>query len=381
MNIPLRVHVLVSTLVVGGAEQLLRDLLLHLDPKVVTTKLLCFKSPGPMGDELVQQGVPTQVDIMPGKMNPLVILTLKRIFQNDGCDLLLLINHRNSLMFGVPAAKLAGIPVVNWHNETFKRYSFSGLTRFGRRMAHLGVDSLVAAAKGHLDYVRDVEGLPSKDYRVIYNGVSPERASSKLDRAEARQRLGLSPEDRVIAQVAALRPDKAHEIMLDAMALLVPRIPHARLLMLGDGPRRQELEQRVKDLGLQDNCRFMGVVREVGDVLAASDLMALSSRPQMETLSVAAIEAMFAKKPVVSPDVGFMKEIVISGETGELVPPEDPKALSDAFFKLLNDDGLRETMGENAARLVEKHCHIQVMAKQFEELFLELASRSKRKGR
>ncbi len=372
MHTPLRVHVLVSTLVVGGAEQLLRDLLLHLDPAIVAPKLLCFKTPGPVGDELVQRGLPVATRIMPGKMNPLVVFTLARLLKEEQSDLLLLINHRNALIFGVPAARRAGIPVVNWHNETFKRYSFSGLTLQARRLAHLGVDCLVAAAKGHLDYVRDVEKLPARSFRVIYNGVSPQRAASALNRSEARKRLGLAEDARVIVQIAALRPDKAHEVMLEAMARLVPHMPQAVLLMLGDGPRRQELEQRVRELGLEAHCRFLGVVRDVGDILAGADIMALSSKPQMETLSVAAIEAMFAKKPVVSPDVGFMREIVISGETGELVPAEDPEALAQGMLGLLRDDEMRHRLGENAAALVQRLCHVEVMAREFEALFLEL---------
>ncbi len=372
MHTPLRVHVLVSTLIVGGAEQLLRDLLLHLDPAKVSPKLLCFKAPGPIGDEIVQQGIPVTTRIMPGKMNPLVVFTLSRLLKEEQSDLLLLINHRNALVFGVPAARMAGIPVVNWHNETYKQYNFSGLTMQARRLAHLGVDCLVAAAKGHLDYVRDVEKLPAKSFRVIYNGVSPQRATSQLSRTEARKRLTLAENARVIVQIAALRPDKAHEVMLEAMARLVPRLPRAVLLMLGDGPRRQELEQRVKELGLEANCRFMGVVRNVGDVLAGAEIMALSSKPQMETLSVAAIEAMFAKIPVVSPDVGFMREIVISGETGQLVVPEDPEALAQGMLTLLQDDALRRRLGENAAALAERQCHVEVMAREFERLFQEL---------
>ncbi len=377
MSFPVRVHILVSTLIVGGAEQLLRDLLLRLDPEKIKTKLLFFKDPGPIGDECIAGGVPAITGIMPDRINPLAIPKLAGILRRDAADVLLCINHRNSLLLGVPAAKLAGVPVVNWHNETYKRYSQHRLTMALRRIAHRGVRCIVAAAKGHADYIRNVERLPAREIRVIYNAVDPDRACSRLTAAQAREALAVPPDARAVAQVAALRPDKAHEVMLDAMAIVAAREPRALLLIAGDGPRRPFLEERMRTLGLQQHCRFLGVVRDVGAVLAASDIMALSSHPRQETLSVAAIEAMFAHRPVVSTRVGFMDEIVIPGETGELVQPEDPRALAEALLSLLQNDDKRRRMGDQASNFIAAICHIDVMARKFEQLFTELAQEKK----
>lgn len=373
MTAPLPVHVLVSTLNVGGAEQLLRDLLLHFDPARVRPRLLFFKQAGPVGRECIEAGLDAVTQLMPGRMDPLVVPRLARLLRREGARVLLCINHRNSLLLGVPAARLAGVPVVNWHNETFKQYSRPRLTMAARRLAHRGVRCLVAAARGHAEYLREVERLPVHDIRVIYNGVDPARAVSSLSREQARRRFGVPEDALAVAQVAALRPDKGHEVMLQAFVRLALREPRAVLLLAGDGPRRQELEALARSLGIQERCRFLGIVRDIGDVLAAADLVALSSLPRMETLSVAAIEAMFAGLPVVSTRVGFMDEIVIPGETGGLAPPGDPEGLAAALAGLLQDEAGRRRMGEQAAARVAAMCHISVMTGAFEALLGEVA--------
>ncbi len=98
----------------------------------------------------------------------------------------------NTLFFGVLAAKLSGVRAcINWENETYKKYSFHKLTMLGRRILLLGIDYVVAAAKGHGDYIAAEEKIPYAKIRVIYNGVDPERFQSPLSPGEARERLGI----------------------------------------------------------------------------------------------------------------------------------------------------------------------------------------------
>ncbi len=380
MNRPVRVGVLVSTLVVGGAEQLLRDLLERMDPGVVAPDLLFLKDdPGRVGEELLQEGFPSLLGIMPRKCDPTAPFRLSRILRERRVDVLLLINHFNTLLYGVLAAKLAGVPCVNWHNETNKPYRLHALTQFCRRLAHRGVDVIAAAAKGHGEYIKKIERLPGEDVRVVYNAVDPARAASDLSKAEARTRLDVPQDAKVVVQVAALRPDKAHQVMLRALAEVLKDVPEAVLLVAGDGPERPALETLAAELGLGGHCRFLGVRRDIGNVLAAADVMALSSNPQQETLSVAAIEAMFAGLPVVCTRVGFMDEIILQGETGFLVPHQDPHALALALENILINDAARERMGRAALKLVTELCHVDVMARSFEGVFVDMAGRRLRR--
>jgi glycosyltransferase involved in cell wall biosynthesis len=375
MSEPVRLTVLVSTLVVGGAEQALQELLSHLDPARVRPHLLFLKQPGQVGEELLTQGVPAEVGLSPRRFDPWAPLRVAAALRRGRTEVLLLINHLNTLVYGAPAARLLGVPVVNWQNETHRRYRLHRMTMLCRRLLHHWVDALVAAADGHAEYLSRVERLPTRVI-TIHNSVDPNRLTSVLSPSEARARLGLPNSAKVVAQVAALRPDKAHEDMLTAMAQVIRAHPDAYLLVVGDGPRRVELEALAASLGLSENCRFLGTRRDIGDILAAADVGALSSRPEQETLSLAAIETMFAGKPMVMTDVGFMRELVIPGRTGLLTPHSRPEELAAAIERLLCDDAQRARMGAEALRHVSSLCSIPDMARRFERLLIAVARRA-----
>lgn len=376
MSDPIRLGVVCSALAVGGAEQLLLDLLAHLDRDRFAIRLAFLQiDPGPIGREAVALGLPAVTGLKAGRFDPVCPWRLWRWFRRNGIEVALGINHLDVLLYGLPAAKAAGVPFINWENETGRPYAAHALTMVVRRLVLARVDTVVAAAEGHKTFIERVEAVPASRIALIYNGVDPSRSTSALTPTEARQRLDIAPDAPVVAQVAALRPDKAHEIMLRAFVRVRERLPGAVLLLAGDGPRREALSALADRLGLQGNCRFLGVRRDVGDILAAANVFALSSAPLQETLSVAAIEAMFAGLPVVATDVGSMDEIVLGGETGRLVPPGDPAALAEALTALLADPETARRMGQRATQLAKTRFGIETMVAAFADLFAGLARR------
>lgn len=375
---PTRLAVLASSLGVGGAEQLLLDFLARIDRRTFDVRL-AFLQPdkGPLGREAETLGFPVDTGFRAGRFDPLCPWRLWRWFRRHKIEVVLGINHLDALLYGLPAAKAAGALFVNWENETGRRYRAHAVTMAARRFFLSQVDRVVAAAEGHKAHIIQIEGVSEDNITVIRNGVAPDRFAATLPPIEARAKLGLDPETPVVVQVAALRPDKAHDVMLEAFAVLRRTLPDAVLLIAGDGPCRAKLEWQAKRLGLGDGCRFLGVRRDVADVLAASDVFALSSAPLQETLSVAAIEAMFAGLPVVATAVGSMDEIVEEGRTGFLVPYGRPEALADRLVTLLSDKAIRERMGKEARRLALARCDIKIMVTAFEDLLSSLV-RSKR---
>lgn len=370
---PAAVTVLVSTLTIGGAEQLLRELLRGIDRRRFEVDLCFLDEPGRIGEEIRALGFPAVTGVARRRLDPLAVPRLARLFALRRTRILLVINHRNALFYGVPAAKLAGVPaVVNWHNETHRTYSHHRLTMLGRRFVHRGVTRVVAAARGHKEYVASAEGVPPEKIAVIYNGVDPERFASALSPQEARERLGLDREAPAVGIVAALRPDKAHEVFLDAARRVLEVLPAARFVVAGDGPRRAFLEGRAIELGIGDSVSFLGFRRDVADVLRAVDVFCLSSRPEQETFSVAALEAMAVGIPVVATRVGFLHEAVLEGQTGYLVPVGDAAALAERLVLVLRDRELRARLGHQARRLVLAEMTQAQMVASFERLFDEL---------
>ncbi|MHC1742517.1 MAG: glycosyltransferase [Syntrophobacteraceae bacterium] len=368
---PVHLAILVSTLAVGGAEQLLLELLRHIDSTRIQPSVYFLREPGMIGGEAMRLGYCRADHLIRARFDPFGILRLSRLLKASQTDVLLMINHRDALLYGVLAAKLSRVPtIINWVNETNRTYSHHRMTMMLRRVLHLGVTRVVAAARGHRDYLARTEKIPSKKLVTIYNGVDAARFASQLTREQARQRLGLDPTVPVISIIAALRPDKAHHIFLRAAAMVLQSVPDAHFLVVGDGPERGRLMGLAQELGIHGRVHFLGARRDVGDLLAAVDVSTLSSNPEQETLSVAALEAMSAGVPMVTTDVGFMREIVIPGITGLLALPGNARDLADKLILLVRDDRTRMGLGEASKRLVRSGLTIEAMVSGFQRLFL-----------
>jgi glycosyltransferase involved in cell wall biosynthesis len=366
-----RVAVVVSHLTIGGAEQLLLELLRHIDRQRFDLCVFFLREPGILGKEILQLGFPVSTGIIRSKFDLSGIFKLTRLLKDFQTDVVFLINHLNTLFFGVLASKMAGVRTcINWENETFKKYPFHPLTMLGRRILHLGVDYVVAAAKGHGDYIAVEEKIPYSKIRAIYNGVDPKRFQSHLGQEEARGRLRIPAQSPVVSIVAALRPDKAHHIFLRAARMVADVIPETHFLVIGDGPQMPFLKSLAVDLNLENQVHFLGFQRQLGDIFAAVDINCLSSYPQQETLSVAVIEAMSAGIPIVCTDVGFMNEIVIHNETGFLVPVDDPESLAKKIIHVLKNPKQQQYMGHQARKLVDGTLSVHQMARAFEQLML-----------
>lgn len=372
---PIHLTVLISSLTIGGAEQLLLELLKNIDRRRFNISIVFLRNPGLLGQEFLQLGFKVKTDIIHTRFDPLGTTKLARVLAAEKTEVLLLINHLNTLFFGVLSAKIARVPVcINWANETFKKYPFHFLTMLGRRLLHMGIDGVVAAAKGHKAYIASVEKVPYRKIVTIYNGVDPRRFSSPLSAASARKKLNIPISSPVISIIAVLRPDKAHEDFLEAACVVLKAVPEAHFLIIGDGPRRHYLINLTQTLQIQKNVHFLGFQRKLGDILAAVDINILASKPEQETLSVAAIEAMSVGIPIICTNVGFMKEIVFPGKTGFIVNVGDPQGLAEKIIMVLNNKALAEKMGLKAKTFVHQHLTIKQMASNFENLFFRMVA-------
>ncbi|MGZ6140468.1 MAG: glycosyltransferase family 4 protein [Myxococcaceae bacterium] len=257
-----------------------------------------------------------------------------------------------SLVLALAAGAVARAPVVvTFHGDT----AHSGLVRayegLARRSARWA--SGVAATSAALaEQIR--AAAPSVVVQLIPNGIALGRMPSEAERTEARRALALPPGSLVVAYVGRLSPEKAPEVLLRAA-----RGTGLRVLFAGDGPMRAGLEAEAAGAEV----RFLGFVRDVGQVLAAADLLALPSRT--EGLPMAVLEAMAAGLPVVASSVGSLPEVLGDG-AGWLVPPGDVAALRDALGRL-GDPLERASVIRTARARVEARYGAAAMARAYRE--------------
>ncbi|HPF36174.1 MAG TPA: glycosyltransferase [Candidatus Krumholzibacteria bacterium] len=186
--------------------------------------------------------------------------------------------------------------------------------------------------------------------RVIPNGVEAAALRAAADADRVRPALDLRPGAPVIAMIGEVGWRKDQATLLEALARLAPDRDFTALIA-GEGPDRAALERRTAELGLTDRVRWLGFRTDAADLMAASDLLALPTRE--EGFPNTLLEAMALGLPVVSTPVDGIPELVLHGETGLLVPPQDPAALAAALAALLDDPSRRRVLGEAGRRRAE----------------------------
>jgi len=218
-------------------------------------------------------------------------------------------------------------------------------------------------------------GVPPSRVRVIWSAVDPAALAPSAPRDRLRRGWGVGPETTLVLVAANLVRRKGVDVLLRALA--APELPaEARLWVAGDGPERAALEAMATSLGVADRVRFLGRRDDVPDLLEACDVFALPSR--REGLGVAALEAMARARPVVASRVGGLAETVVAGETGLLVPPDDPPALAGALARLVVDPPLRRRLGEAGPQRVAQGFLAEQMVSAYESLYREVVAEAAR---
>jgi glycosyltransferase involved in cell wall biosynthesis len=217
-------------------------------------------------------------------------------------------------------------------------------------------------------------GVFSRRTAVIYNGVDTDSfcdVCGPEERARLRATFGFAPQDYVIGMSALLRPEKNHVQLVDAVARLRARGLPARALMIGEGEMRGAVEARARELGVAGDVAITGLKHDVRPYLEACDVVALCS--VTEAFSLAAIEAMAFRRPVVHSAVGGAAEMIIDGRNGLLFPVGDTEALVERLARLADPEVCR-LMGDRARGVVEMLFTERGMVDRYEKLLTELSA-------
>jgi len=343
---PTRVLYLSHAFAVGGAEEMVLNLVRHLPPQYVPA-VACIHEAGPIGLEIERTGVPFKVlGLKPGVLRPFDVLRLRDFLYECQPDIVHTFLLTGSL-YGRFAAMMARVPVVigTEVNVYEKKRTLHALAE---RWLMRDTDAVVASAESVRDfYIRQVKADPAK-VEVIYNAVDWAQLQATMSRDEMRASVDVPTDAPLLTIIARLTEQKGHRILLDA--LVRPDLAHARLLVVGDGPLRQALERQAANLGLSPRVRFVGARRDLGNILAATDAFVMPSF--WEGLPLAMVLAMGAGVPVVATRVAGIPEVVQDGVTGLLVTPGDSGELGAALARVVNDDTTRVLLGQAARTFV-----------------------------
>lgn len=213
-------------------------------------------------------------------------------------------------------------------------------------------------------------GLYCRQMRYIHNGVDQSEFFddfSVQQKKACRDAAGFADEDFVIAICAALRPEKRHEDLIDTTATLKTHSIRAKALIIGDGPRRAQIESRIRAKGLSGDVHFTGMVSDVKPWIASSDCVVLTSR-SVETFSIAALEAMALGKPVIATRIGGAEEQIKDGENGYVFEPGDLDTFARHLVSLAANS-TAHALGANARQRVLRDFTLDVMVAKYADAF------------
>lgn len=273
--------------------------------------------------------------------------------------------------------------VHTYHGHVLEGYFGRAVTagyRLVERILARVSDRLVAVSDATVEDLVRLGVAPRERFVVIRLGFDLDELLALPEKRddEARAALGVGAEDIVLTFVGRLAPIKRVDVLLHAVADAVAAVPQLRLLVVGDGALRGDLEATADTLGIADRVSFLGFRYDLASIAAATDIAVLSS--DNEGTPVALIEAAAAARPAVSTDVGGVGEIV-RPDSGRLVPRGDAAAMSRALVELATDPALRRVLGQAAREHVRERYRSDRLVADVATLYDELLAARSARGR
>ena len=257
--------------------------------------------------------------------------------------------------YALAAAALSRAPGVIATVQLIPEFELERSSNLQLRALSHGVDRYIAVSR---DIARELIGRfrwPPAKIEVVHNAVDTERFDV-VAAPELREELGASATRPLVLTLGRLDEQKGYPVLLEAAT----RLPEAIFAIAGEGPERSTLEALAERLGVAERVSFLGHRTDIPQLLAACDVFALPSL--YEGTSLAVLEAMAARRAVVSSAIGGTDELIEEGVSGLLVPPGDAPALAGAVGRLLADPGLRGTLAARARERVDADFTRRAMA-------------------
>jgi glycosyltransferase involved in cell wall biosynthesis len=330
----------------AGVEEHILTLLRGLERRYFRLFLMCR----PEVARKLGADVPRDVEVEPldlGRLGPVVAAGRLARFLSDRHIDLLHSHQFSASLLASPIGTLCRVPVIveTPHlREAWRKGWLKGSFVLDRLVGHC-VDYYIAVSEANARYLVDEKGLPSRKVVVIHNGIDLSRFDpNHMAPLAMRTDMGFADDDPVLVVLARLEPQKGHLNLLEALPIVLREFPRVRLVCVGEGAQRSEIEQQARASGLQESVRFVGYQSNPADWLALAAFTVLPSH--FEGLPIAAIESLAMGKTMVATRVDGTPEVVVDGKTGLTVPPGKPAALAEAICRLLGDPDLRQRLGQ-----------------------------------
>ncbi|MHB9071048.1 MAG: glycosyltransferase family 4 protein [Sedimentisphaerales bacterium] len=342
---PIKVLHIIGSLGLGGAQVCLKNLVEHSSNDVEH-----FIYPLRNNTDIEIKG--NVIRFQYPNYDPRKFLAILKLIHKYDIDIVHAHLHKPVIMALLLACFCRVKVVVHEHGTIALRGFQYSLYRILLRILHHNADVFVSVSKNAAMWLRK-SGVSEKKIRVIYNAI--DSAVFKPDeylRNNARKILGIEEHSTVIGYVGRLSFEKGPDIIIEAMSILKKQNIHCVLVLAGDGNERGRLQKLSSKLDIEDCVRFLGVRKDVPNVIAACDIGVVPSR--FESFGLGAVEFMQMKVPLVCSGVAGLAEVVEDGNTALVPSSNTPANIAESIEKLIKNPALRQVIAENAYEYAQK---------------------------
>ena len=360
-----RVLQLVEGFNFGGAETKLLELVKHMDKERFETTVISLG----LGNEIEELFQQLECRVMTFQRQRQVdfklLHRLTQFIRDEQIDIVMTTLFYADVLGALAGHKGGAKGVFSW--ETISSPKWLVPHRFwGYRYAIRRADKVISVSKATAEWLVEKRKVSPDKVMIIPYGVNLEKFNS-AQKSIRRQDIGVCDQDVVIGQVSRLNEQKGHTYLIDAAPAIIKAVPNARFVLVGDGPLRNEIEQKIAAKGLQEHFVLLGFRQDVPDLLPLFDVFALPSL--YEGLPNVVLEAMACSLPVVATPVDGTKEAVVDQETGLLVPVGDTAALAQRLIEVVTNQALKVKLGAAGRKRVEAEFSLEGQVNKFEELY------------
>lgn len=340
---PIRIVHIQKVAGIAGSENHLLTLLPRLHDAGFEPAMLVLADSDDRPDDFVVRlrggGVPTEVLRFQADISPVLLFRLVQYLRTHTFDIV----HTHLLhadLYGALAARLAGVRTIISTRHNPDPFRTGPFVRSLTRLSTQSLDHVICISDNLRQFCESIERVSPDQITTVHYGFAP---WPLVDGRTWRKDLGLNDDVPVLGMVARMIPQKGHATLLEALPRVLQQFSSAQLVLIGDGPLRPSLEAQAKNLGIHPNVHFLGYRADSAALMPGFDVFVHPSR--WEGFGLVFLEAMHASLPIVATTASAIPEIVRHGETGLLVPPDNPSELAKAICRVLVDRQFAMAMG------------------------------------
>jgi len=326
----------------------------------------CVQPNSPLHQKAIAADLPVIPIKIGNELDIAAVLRLACAMKRRKCRLVHF-HDAHSITVGSTAASIAKVPL----RIISRRVDFQLKSNYFSRVKYMkNIDVIIAVSEGVQKVLVD-GGVNPGIIRVIPDGIDFAPYEKAVSSDYLRRELSCAPDDFLVGIVAHLANHKGHKYLIQATKILKEAAPKIKVIIVGEGPLKMELNRQVKETHVEDMVFFLGFREDIPQILSSLDLFVLSS--YLEGMGSILMDAMACRLPIVATKVGGIPEVVIQGETGLLVPPRMPSALAKAILEIYNDRTLASRFGERGYEIVHQKFSAESMADKIINVYEALA--------